>query len=171
MATAVVLPAAWPSESQVYEVSREPVGCVGHHPAVCGPVSRLPLLEPVQRSLADGYRRLDGTPFVAPQRFTVARLDHYAKLGSAAPLDFDPANVTARGYTPDATARALARPHQCAELYSAKEAGPILDAQDVVQGWLVAVLVGQAPPHPVPPRVTASFDAIRSCRVMRGDLR
>lgn len=170
VAVAVVLPAAWPLDSQVYEVSTEQVRCVGRHPAVCGPTSRLPLLEPVQTSLADSYHTLDGTQFVAPQRFTVARLDQYAKLGSAAPLDFDPANLTAQGYSPQATARALARPHQCAELFSAKEAGPLLDAQDVVQGWLVAVLVGQTPPKPVPSDVTSAFEAILSCHVMRGDL-
>jgi hypothetical protein len=167
---AALAPAAWPWRQDVYVFTTEPYGCVGRAPAVCGPQSRLPLLRPVQASLADAYRALDGTEFVGPRAFSVERVDHYSHLAGAAPLDFDPAFLRGDRYDTVAVAGLLLRPHQCRALFDASGAGPILEAQSRVQPWLVAVLRGGIPARPVPAEVSADFDIIQQCAQMTGDL-
>jgi hypothetical protein len=163
-------PAAWPWSQDVYDVTREPYGCLGSSPSVCGPQSRLPLLRPVQTSLAQAYRELEGTDFTRPASFRVTRLDHYAHLDGAAPLDFDPAFIRGSQYDEGAVARALVRPHQCRDLFDPTLSVPILDAQDRVLPWLEAVLRGQTPSRPVPQQVQSSFDVIQECATMTDDL-
>lgn len=165
-----VVPAATPWHDQVFRASAEPRACVEGVPAVCGPQSRLPLLVPVQRSFHRAYTVLDGTPFVEPSAFTVTRLDQYSSLGSAAPLDFDPAYLRDGAYDNGAVARALVRPHQCEGLFDASAAVPLLDAQDVVLPWLQGVLNSGRRPAQVPPPVLAAFDVIESCTVRTTDL-
>ena len=170
-AVATVLPSAWPWKVEIYDVTDEAYGCVGSAPAVCGPRSRLPLLPPVQASLAEAYTQLAGTEFIRPTAFRVTRLDHYAHLDGAAPLDFDPADVHNDRYDNDAVARALVRPHQCSELFVASSAEPLLQAQDVVIPWLLQVLAGETAATPVPDDVSLAFARIQNCRPMTGDLR
>lgn len=180
MLAAAVAPAAWPWSEDVYVVSREPTRCVGNAPAVCGPASRTRLLVPVQTSLAQAYRTLAGTDFTRPAAFTVTRLDHYADLHGAAPLDFDPTLIRAekdsgtddRGagsYTPAGVVAALLRPHQCAEVFTAQQAPLILDAQDRVRPWLEAVLADRVPARLVPDDVQAAFEVIEHCDVVTGN--
>lgn len=166
-----IVPAAWPWRQDVYESTREPYGCIGGTPSVCGPQSRLSLLRPVQASLADAYRTLEGTDFTRPTSFRVTRLDHYAELHGSAPLDFDPAFIRGNRYDKGAIAQALVRPHQCLDLFDATRSVPILDAQDRVQPWLKAVLSGETQPHPVPPVVASSFKVVANCAPMTGNLR
>ncbi|GAB3681424.1 hypothetical protein GCM10028814_17810 [Angustibacter aerolatus] len=167
---ATVAPAAWPWHHDVFVTSAEPVACVGRAPSVCGPASRRELLVPVQASLADAYRRLDGTPFTRPTSFRVTRLDHYSQLHGAAPLDLDPELVHDGRYDLGATARLLLRPHQCRELYSASGSLPVLTAQEQVEPWLVGVLRGQRPGHPVPPDVRRAFAVVERCTPVTTDL-
>ncbi|WP_432507595.1 hypothetical protein [Kineococcus arenarius] len=173
--TAALAPAVWPWREGVYVVSNEPVRCVGSAPAVCGPASRTRLLVPVQTSLAKAYRTLAGTDFTRPAKYTVTRLDHYADLDGAAPLDFDPTLIhhTEGGtasYARSGVLAALLRPHQCREVFTAQRAPLILDAQDRVRPWLDAVLAGQTPARPVPTAVQSAFDVIADCDVVTGNL-
>ncbi|WP_432537984.1 hypothetical protein [Kineococcus arenarius] len=143
---------------------------MGVNPSVCAPESRATLVEPIQNSLSRAYEVLDGTPFTKPAAFRVTRLDHYSDLDGAAPLDFDPEYIRGDQYNVGAIAAALTRPHQCRELFSAAEAVPLLQAQEVVQPWIVAALTGQVPAQPVPEEVLAEFRLIQHCDVMTGDL-
>lgn len=164
-----VLPAAWPWPDQVYRTSTEPVECTGTVPALCGPRSRVPLLAMAQPAFARAYERLQGTEFVRPSHFTVTRLGRYSDLDGAAPLDFDPAALTGRGYPPGSVVAALLRPHECAELFDAAEAVPVLEAQGRVEPWLLNVVEGRRPARPEPPEVSSSFDVILDCRVYTGN--
>jgi hypothetical protein len=170
MAIAVLVPVAVPWQEDAFRVTREQTRCTGSAPEVCGPVSRLKLLVPVQRSMTMAYHRLEGTAFVKPRAFTVTRLDHYSDLNGSAPLDFDPAHVHQGSYDSDALAEALMRPHTCADLFDAEDAIPILDAQDRVRPWMLAVLQGNRPALPVPDYVTDAFATIQNCSVFAGDL-
>jgi len=101
----------------------------------------------------------------------VTRLDNYAQLDGAAPLDFDPAFIRGSRYSDDAVARILARPHQCQEMFDATGSVPILDAQDRVVPWLRAVLSGQTSARPVPPEIETAFKVIEDCTPMTRNLR
>lgn len=181
MLAATVLPAAWPWTRDVYTVSTEAVACVGTAPAVCGPASRARLLVPVQASLAAAYTTLAGTDFAGPSTYTVTRLDHYADLHGAAPLDFDPAllhegpghdgleDPRSDVYAQPGVVAALLRPHQCRELFNAEQALAILNAQDRVRPWLQAVLEERTAARPVPTAVQTAFTVIESCDVMTTD--
>lgn len=163
------LPAAWPWQQDAYVPTQEAYGCVGSSPSVCGPRSRLRLLVPVQTSLADAYRKLEGTDFTRPTSFRVTRVDHYSDLHGAAPLDFDPAFIRGDHYDRGATALALLRPHQCRELFDAAGSVAILNAQDRILPWLTAVLDDEVA-LPIPAAVQSAFEVIETCSPMTGDL-
>lgn len=167
-AVAVILPAAWPWDQDVYVPTSERYGCIGDDPSVCAPRSRLQLLQPVQASLADAYARLHGTDFTRPTTFRVTRGD-FSNLGGAAPLEYHPEDVRGDGYDTFATAEVLMRPHACAELYGGSGMDRVFNAQDVVRPWLERVIKGQAPGAPVPPEVASAFDVIQGCHAQTGD--
>ncbi|GMA87654.1 hypothetical protein GCM10025868_29040 [Angustibacter aerolatus] len=125
---------------------------------------------PVQASLADAYRRLDGTPFTRPTSFRVTRLDHYSRLHGAAPLDLDPEPGARRSVRPRRHRPAAAAPAPVPGLYSASGSLPVLTAQEQVEPWLVGVLRGQRPGHPVPPDVRRAFAVVERCTPVTTDL-
>lgn len=167
-ATVAVLPAALPWSTTAFVTTRETYGCLGQNPRVCGPKSRLPLLEPVAISLRDAYAKLQGTDFVQPREFRITRYDDYSQLHGDAPLDFDPAYIKDGRYSIGATVNLLLRPHQCKELFSATSAVPILEAQDRTAPWLAGVLQGRRPARPVPDAIKADFALTRNCTVLTG---
>jgi hypothetical protein len=171
IAVAAVAPVAGPWRSEAFRATTEAYGCIGSAPAVCGPRSRLPLLRPVQTSLARSYLSLAGTDFVRPMAFRVTRYDHYAELGGAAPLEFNPEEIHNGRYSNVALAGALLRPHQCTELFSSLAGGPLMEAQDRIRPWLLQVLARETAAVPVPAEVSSAFELIEHCRPMTWNLR
>jgi hypothetical protein len=167
-AFAIVLPAAWQGQGQVYVATSERYGCTGTAPSVCAPRSRVQLMLPVQASLAEAYRQLQGTEFTRPTSFRVVRGDDLSGLNGAAPLEYEPESVQGSGYRTFATAQALLNPHRCLELYGGPGIDRIMGAQDRVRPWLEGVLEGRTPGFPVPADVASSFTVIEDCQVQTG---